>query len=349
MKLNTLEKKKVKNKKVFLRLDLDVPIENFQIADASRLKAASKTIDFLIKNNNKVIAAGHRGRPEVNSKFRIQNSELSLEPVALWFARLFNSPIERASIGGFDGWKITENFHLLENLRFLKGEKENSKKLSKKLAGLADFYVNDAFAVSHRENASLVGITEFLPSCAGLRLEKETEILSNLLKDPKRPLVAVIGGAKIETKLPLVEKMHDLADFVLVGGEIADQTKILLKMQHEKAEKRSVLIVADLTESGKDISQKSAENFVQIIKKAKTIIWNGPMGLVEEGFDSGTKIVAEGIGASKAYSVVGGGDTGFFLKAMEITSKFSFISVGGGAMLEFLSGNKLPAIEVLKK
>lgn len=342
MKLKTPKKTNVKDKKILLRLDLDVPVENFQIVDDTRLKAAGETLIFLNENNSKIFAVGHRGRPNLPLESEEEIAKYSLEPVALWFARFFNSPLEKTKIDGFEGWKIGERFYLLENLRFFKEEMENEEKFAKKLALLGDVFINDAFAVSHRKNASVSAVRKFLPSYAGFRLKKEVEILSEVTKNPKRPLVAIIGGAKIETKLPLVEKMHDLADFVLVGGQIAEETKSLLTIQHEKGGRKSVLLVADVLPNKKDITQKSAENFVQIIKKAKTVIWNGPLGFVEGGFEAGTKAVAEGIINSKAYSITGGGDTGRFLKSLNLYNKFSFVSVGGGAMLEFLSGKDLP-------
>jgi phosphoglycerate kinase len=239
----------------------------------------------------------------------------------------------------------------LENLRFFKEEEENDEGFSQKLASLADVYVNDAFASSHRKHASIVGITRFLPSFAGVRLEKEVTELTKVLENPKRPLGFVIGGAKIETKLPLVERMHKVADFVLVGGEIAENDKILIKVQHEKLTgQKSVVLVADLTEDSKDITQKSAENFVSVLNSCETVVWNGPMGQIEdENFQTGTEILVNGITASKAYTVVGGGDTLGFLKSKNLLDKFSFVSTGGGAMLEFLTGDMLPGLEVLEK
>lgn len=352
MKLKIPQKSDVFGKKVIVRADLDVPLTDQKlIKDDSRLRAVLPTISFLLQSSASIILIGHLGRPNPNLNLKSQNLNLSLLPVVEWFSKELShqpSAISHQRFGEFEGWKLNDNFCVLENLRFYKEEEDNDPEFAKKLANLGEVYINDAFAVSHRAHASLIGIPKHLPHFAGLRLLKEIEVLSKVLEDPLRPLVVIIGGAKIETKLPLVEKMHRIADYILVGGEIAEQDKILLKVQNEKVVSRKpVLLVADLLENGKDITQKSAENFNQIINLAKTIVWNGPMGLIEEGFDNGTKSIAEKIAQTNAYSVVGGGDTGGYLKKLGLEKKISFISTGGGAMLDFLSGEKLPGVEAL--
>jgi len=341
--LKSVKDIEVKGKNVFLRVDLDVPIKNGNIEDTTRLDGWFETFEYLIRQGAVVILAGHLGRP--NGK----DEKLTLLPIANYICQKINSNSEKTTIGKFEGWKLAENVFVLENLRFFKQEEENEIEFSKKLAGLADIYVNDAFASSHREHASIVGITKFIPSFAGFRLLKEVEALSGVLENPKRPLCVIIGGAKIETKLPLVSKMHSFADFVLVGGEIAENTKVLLKIAHEKLSgKKSVLLVADLTLDGKDITLKSAENFIQVCQNAATIVWNGPMGLIEEKeYEKATEILANGIVNVGAYKIVGGGDTIAFLRKQNLIDKFDFISTGGGAMLEFLSGGKLPGLGVL--
>jgi phosphoglycerate kinase len=345
MNLKKVQDVDVKEKTVFLRVDLDVPISNGKIADDSRLNAWLPTLEYLLEKGAKVIIAGHLGRPEG------KDEKFSLKPVAHWICEKQNWTPKGASIGSFEGATLSENVSILENLRFYKEEEENNPDFSQKLADLAQIYVNDAFASSHRAHASIVGITKFLPSFAGLRLIKEVEELSKVLENPKRPLTIIIGGAKIETKLPLVEKMHHFADYILVGGEIAENDKILLKVAHEKVQgQKSALLVADLIENTKDITQKSAENFVQIAQISNTIVWNGPMGFIEEeGYADGTKILAEEISKLTAYKIVGGGDTISYLKKINLLSKFDFASTGGGAMLEFLSGIKLPGLAVLEK
>lgn len=368
MNLRNIEEADVKNKTVFLRADLDVPIENSKITDDSRLKAWLPTLEYLLKNQAEVIIGGHLGRPQKqflisNFQFPKENEEFSLEPVVRWVSkRLSKTPFDTMyhrlvyDTVPIQYFKILPNLFILENLRFFKEEEENpstssGQAFAKKLASLAQVYVNDAFASSHRAHASIVGITEYLPSFAGLRLQREVGELSKVIENPKRPLAIIIGGAKIETKLPLVEKMHHFADFVLVGGEIAENDKILLKVQHEKIEgRKSALLVADLTENKKDITQKSAENFLQICQTANTIVWNGPMGLIEEEENAlGTKILAEALSKLGSHKIVGGGDTVSYLNKINLLSKFNFVSTGGGAMLEFLSGDKLPGLIALQK
>ena len=413
MKLPALEKAKVFGKTVFLRADLDVPLsengrqmtddrtqrtEDRKIEDDTRLVAGLLTIEYLLKHSAKVVIAGHLGRPKGIDK------SLSLQPVAYWLQghldpdlsgersqwdlsslsapRNDKNTVKEIKMGEFQGWQLGDNLFLLENLRFYKGEQDNDSEFTKKLASLADVYVNDAFAVSHRKHASIVGVPKYLPHFVGFRLQKEVEVLSGVLEQPKRPLVVVIGGAKIETKLPLVEKMRDFADYVLVGGKIAKDFTVILKVQHEKVKNRkATLFVADLREDGFDITPKSIDKFLQIVSLAKTVVWNGPVGmirskvnpstssgltlsgaphrLVQGGVEwiksqkskvdteEGTRELTKGIVRSKAYTVVGGGDTVGFLRNLGLLDKFSFVSTGGGAMLEFLSGEKLPGLIAL--
>jgi phosphoglycerate kinase len=390
MKLPALEKANVSGKTVFLRADLDVPLEtqnsklktqNF-IEDDTRLKAGLPTIEYLLKNGAKVIIAGHLGRPEGIDK------SLSLEPVTHWLnchpefilqqaqdgelaesisgsrssgdempksirqaqdpeftEGLVRHDMIKTKLGDFDGWELSDNLFLLENLRFYKGEEDNDWGFAKKLASLADIYINDAFAVCHRAHASIVSVPKYLPHFAGLHLQEEVRVLSGVLENPNRPLVLIIGGAKIETKLPLVEKMRDFADYVLVGGKIVKEITPLLKSNPKATNKKGTLLIAYLNQDGFDITKENVDEFLKIINTAGTIVWNGPVGYVEikEG-TYGSRKLAEGIVKSKAYTIVGGGDTLGFLKHLGLLDKFSFASTGGGAMLEFLSGKKLPGI-----
>ena len=355
--LPDLKNADVRGKKVFLRTDIDVPLsENGQIADDTRLDESLGTLNFLLENGAHVILAGHLGRPQG------RESNLTAQPIAKWYqnklkiksfdiAQDENSKLKMIKIGELDGWRISDKLFLLENLRFNSGEESNDPEFSRQLASLADIYVNDAFASSHRAHASVVGIAKLLPHFAGFMLKKEIDTLSTLMDNPKRPLTVVIGGAKIETKLPVVEKMHQIADYVLVGGLIAEETKALLKVQHEKVkERKSALFVADLNGEETDITSKDAENFLQIINLAKTIVWNGQVGKTEgneKNLEIGSAKLARGIIDAGAYSVVGGGDTIGYLKKIGLLDKFSFVSTGGGAMLEFLSGDKLPGLQAL--
>ncbi len=333
-------------KTVLLRIDTDVDLEGPKILDDTRLTSSIPTLKLLLQKGAEVNIVGHLGRPKG------EDTKLTLEPIAKWFGGKLEGKIEPIAIGRFKAWKITDRVSLIENIRFFKEEEEGDSEFSRELALLGDIYVNDAFAVSHRNHASIVGITKFLPSYAGLHMEKEVEELSKILQNPKRPLAILIGGAKIETKLPLVEKMHHTADYVLVGGEIAEQTGVLIKVQHEKiVGKKSAVFVSEMNDDGKDITPKSAENFCQILGMAATIVWNGPVGLIGKGEETekSTKILAEFIVNTHAYKVVGGGDTLSYLRRLNLLNKFDFVSTGGGAMLEFLSGHKLPGIASLEK
>jgi len=246
-KLQALKEADLEGKKIFLRLDLDVPIENGQIVDDSRLLASMDSLNYILSNWGNVIIAGHLGRPVgVYLKY-------TLEPVARWFAEKLQGTLEKGRIGEFEGWKIKDNFFVLENLRFFEGEEKNDPFFSQKLASLAEIYVNDAFAVSHRAHASIVGVPKILPHYAGLNLEKEIENLGKVLENPTRPLTIIIGGAKIETKLPLVKKMLTFADSVLVGGAIALELKTkMTENPSEFGEIKAKLITAELNSDKKD-------------------------------------------------------------------------------------------------
>lgn len=335
-----------KGKKVLVRIDSDVNLEGNKIVDDTRLKSSLETIKYILEHHGQVILLGHLGRPDGKVV-----SEFTLEPIAKWFAHKFEDHLENIKLGKFPCWKIKDNVFLLENLRFYKGEETNDLEFTKNLATLGDIYVNEAFAVSHRNHASITGVSKFLPSYAGIHLQKEIAELSKILEHPKRPLVVLVGGAKIETKLPMVEKMHHVADYVLVGGKIAKQTKTLIKVQHEKITgQKSVVLVADNVFSGDDITNKDTENFIQIIALGKTIVWNGPMGKMgNPKTEENTLKIARAITGTSAYSVIGGGDSLTLLKQHNLLGKFSFVSTGGGAMLEFLSGKKLPGIKVLEE
>lgn len=336
------------NKTVLLRVDTDIEVQGKKIADDTRLTSSLETINYLTKNGAQVILIGHRGRPD-----GVRKKELSLEPVAAWYADQYKGNIEKTTFGEFSGWNITKQLGLLENIRYFKNEEENDDYLARSLASLGNLFVNEAFAVAHRAHSSTERITHYLPSYAGLHFTMEIEELENAMKNPSRPLAVLIGGAKIETKLPMVEKMHYIADYVLVGGEIASQDKVLLEVQHKKMkDKKSILLVADFTDDHLDITPKSAENFVQVLQAAKTIIWNGPVGLTGKSaiHERGTQRIAQAIAQLKGvHTIVGGGDTLVYLREEGLLNKFSFVSTGGGAMLEVLAGKLLPGVKPLLK
>lgn len=336
----------LQGKTILLRADVDVEIEHAmpagrqgKVTDDTRLMSSLQTINYIIQHGGKIVIIGHLGRPNGGD-----NSRFSLLSVAKWFAKEHH--VQETKLGDFPGFIINDNVTLLENIRFFKEEEENDHEFTKKLAALGNIYVNESFATSHRCHASMCGLAKLLPSYAGLHLEKEVETLTKIMKDPKRPLVVLIGGAKLETKLPMVERMHHIADYVLVGGKIAGENKVLIKVQHEKISgKKSVVLVADNTPDGTDITEKDTENFIQILNLAETIVWNGPVGKMgDKKTEKNSLKIAHAISNSKAYSVVGGGDTLTLLKENNLLDKFDFVSTGGGAMLEFLAGKKLPGI-----
>jgi phosphoglycerate kinase len=343
--LKNVKDAQVQNKTVLLRVDMDVPIENSLVKDDSRLNAWLPTLQFLLENDAKIIIVGHLGRPEG------EDNNLTLLPIVKWLGQKLQiqNPNTTIKIGEFDGWQLSDNISILENIRFYQEEEKNDPQFAQKLSSLARIFVNDAFATAHRAHASTEGVTHFLPSFAGLRVLEEVKVLSEILENPKRPLCVIIGGAKIETKLPLVKKMCQFADHVLVGGEIAENSTILSEIDKEKAPGCS-LLVADLNEIKTDITPESLQKFIQAAGNCQTIVWNGPMGLIPnpDNPNQSTFYLAKMLSESNAYKVVGGGDTVGFLKEHNLLDKFSFVSTGGGAMLEFLSGEKLPGLVALE-
>jgi phosphoglycerate kinase len=330
----------VSAKRVFLRADLDVPLPNSndQTPDSNtevstRLTNIKPTIEYLLGRGAKqVIIAGHVGRPKG------PDPKLSTRHLIGQLRKILSRDVE--FLESFESVQMSQVL-LFENLRFWAGEVENDFEFAKDLARLVDVYVNDAFGNSHRNHASMVALPSMLPHAAGLHLQKEIDELTRILVNPDRPLVAIVGGAKIETKIPVISNLSKIAQTVLVGGELPIEIN---KTGQKFAEN---VIVATLMENQKDISSESQSRFVEIINGAKTVIWNGPMGLFEEGHVDGTLAVARAIAESGAYSVIGGGDSTQFLGKEGLLSNFSFVSAGGGAMLEFLSGKKLPGLEAL--
>ncbi len=336
LNLPSIESAEVDGKRVFVRCDFDIPLGDGKVTDDTRLLPSISTIEYLIENNATVVAAGHLGRPVG------EDLELSLEPVAKWFAYQFGSEIKPTEVGGFKGWEIVEDFIILENLRFSLGEIGKDPEFAMSLADLADVYVNEAFGCSHRKHSSMYGLPQILPHYAGFHLQKEVKILSNILDNPKRPLTIVIGGAKIETKLPLVTKMDGFADHILIGGAIASEYHALGN------EHSAQIFVADSNAEKTDITPQSLEKFKEVIRRSGMVVWNGPMGLIEEGHEESSLELARIIAESYAYKIVGGGDTISFLGKHKLLDKFDFASVGGGAMLKFLAGEELPGLIVLQ-
>lgn len=346
-----------------LRLD-------FNTDDDWRMRAVLPTIKFLLKRSLKLVILSHRGRPEGFDK------KFSLKKDAFRISRLLGKKVNFISRFDFNGIQRevkkspAGSVFILENLRFLAGEEENDAQLAKKLASLADFYVNDAFAVSHRANASVVAITKFLPSYAGLELEREIKFLSGVTKKPARPVVLVLGGGKAADKLGVIRYFKNKADSILLGGAAAntilrlqgadmgrsllDKDKRDLKNLREVLRYKNAVLPVDLRwhkGAALDIGKRTVEIFSKKLSRARTIIWSGPMGYFEKrGFGVGNLAVARAIARNrKAFTLAGGGETVAFLKKHKLDKKFGFISTGGGAMLEFLAGRKLPGIEALER
>jgi len=360
-------------KKVFLRVDFNVPLdENLNIRDDTRIKAALPTIKYIIDKGGIPIIASHLGRP----KGKI-DAKLSLEPVAHRLEMLLNSKVQFAHdcIGEevtkmVDGLKPGDVL-LLENLRFHIEEKNNDANFARELASLADLYVNDAFGAAHRAHASVAGIAQNFDSPAGgFLIEKELQYLDSALKDPKRPLLAIIGGAKVSTKIGVIKNLANTVDNLVIGGGMCFTFykakgyaigKSFLPVDilvASKAEAGSATENVEATaipqdKMGVDIGAKSVADIIDFIKEAKTIVWNGPMGIFEiDGFARGTEFVAKAVATATkagAVSIVGGGDTISALKKFNLVDAVSHASTGGGASLEYLEGKELPGIKVLKE
>ncbi|PIN76247.1 phosphoglycerate kinase [Candidatus Woesearchaeota archaeon CG10_big_fil_rev_8_21_14_0_10_37_12] len=372
----------VQDKRVLLRADLDIPIENGTIVDDTRIKAALETIKYLLKRKAKVIIAGHLGRPDGKI-----NEDLRMLPVAARLSRLLKKPVnyQLDCIGNFIEQASRElnngQIMLLENIRFHKEEEQNSKAFAKKLASLADIYVNDAFATSHRKHASIDAITYYLKGYAGLQFEKEVKTIKSILKKPKNPYIAIIGGVKITTKIGAIKTLLKKVDAILLGGamifafykalgkeigtSICDKDNATLAKTLLKLGKKKIILPTDImintgktvsvynipkNASGLDIGPETQQTYSEIIKKAKTIIWNGPMGKFEyKKFEKGTKTIAQAIAKSKATSLVGGGNTEEAVKKFGLTNKYNHVSTGGGAMLELIEKEMLAGIKALER
>ncbi len=379
----------LKNKKVLLRVDFNVPFdEKGIIEDDFRIRKSLKTIKYLIQEKAKVILISHRGKPNGREE------KYTLKPIKKRLEELLKKDVK--FISDCLGKKVEEEISkmsggdiiLLENLRFYKGEEENNQEFAKFLAELGDFYVNDAFSVCHRSHASIVSLPKYLPSATGLLLENEIKSLERIKENPNRPLVAIIGGAKISSKIKFIEYFLREANSLLVGGKVAN---IILKARGDYqggdwTKEKSIEEIGDINLSSEnlylpidavvssndkregeikelplskikkgefifDIGPETIKNFSKIINSAKTIIWAGPLGFFENKlFEKGTKSIAKAIvGNKSAFKVVGGGDTSFAVSKLGFSNGFDHISTGGGAMLAFFGEKELPGIKALEK
>ncbi len=369
----------IANKNLVVRVDMNVPMEDGHILDATRIEACIPTINYALKNNAKILLISHLGRPAEGSF----EEKFSLKPVAKHLSNIINktckliSSLESDEI--FDG---ESNVQLLENIRFFKGEKENCKDLGNKLASLGDIYVFDAFGTAHREQASTHSAIKSAPiACAGLLLEKENEFLFQALNKYEKPYIAVIGGAKVSTKLGLIKHISGVADHIIVGGGIANTflkasgfnvgksliEDSMIDVAKEILKQGKIVlpttVITSKTFKGDDIRETSinevtdeemildlylTDKTTALIDKARTILWNGPMGVFENSFFSkGTKELSEAIANSKAFSLAGGGETLSAINKYIKSDDVSYCSTGGGAFLEFMEGKILPSIDIL--
>lgn len=322
----------VSGKTVIVRCDFDVAVSSGKITEDIRIRKSAETLKYLLGKGARLFLIAHLGRPEN------KDPNLSLKLVIPLLRELLGRDIVFQETLADE--KIGEVV-MLENLRYWPEEEANSETFAKALANFGDLYIFECFSVAHRLHASVDKLPKLLPCYAGLELFKEVGEMEKIFKSPQRPLVALIGGAKIETKLPAIINIAKVADKVLVGGK--------LMFEVDKQNLPSNVEVASDSVDHKDIGPTSLANFKKEIAGAKMIVWNGPVGMFEdEKYQSGTREVARAIAASNGYSIVGGGDTLSALDKEDLLDKVDFVSVGGGAMLEFLSGRRLPALEALE-
>ncbi|MCW9715414.1 phosphoglycerate kinase [Avibacterium gallinarum] len=372
-------------KRVFIRADLNVPVKDGKVTSDARIQATIPTLKLALEKGAKVMVTSHLGRP-TEGEFKPEDS---LQPVVDYLKDAgFNVRLARDYL---DGVEVNDGeIVVLENVRINKGEKKNDPELGKKYAALCDVFVMDAFGTAHRAQASTYGVAEFAPiACAGPLLAAELDALGKALKEPQRPMLAIVGGSKVSTKLTVLDSLSKVADQLIVGGGIANtfiaaEGKDVGKSLYEAdlipeaqrlAKATQIPVPTDVRvglefsetapaieksvddikadESIFDIGEKSAEELAKIIRSAKTILWNGPVGVFEfPNFRNGTKVVADAIVEATqngAFSIAGGGDTLAAIDLFGIKDKISYISTGGGAFLEFVEGKVLPAVEILEK
>ncbi|MCX8730732.1 phosphoglycerate kinase [Gilliamella sp. B2969] len=372
----------LKGKRLFIRSDLNVPVKNGKVTSDARIKASLPTIEEAIKKGAKVMVTSHIGRP-IEGEY---NPEFSLQPVVDYLKEHVSFPV-RLVKDYLNGVDVKEGeLVVLENVRFNVGEGKDDEALSKKYAALCDIYVMDAFGTAHRAQASTHGVGKFAPvACAGPLLAAELDALGKALDNPARPMVAIVAGSKVSTKLTVLDSLSKIADQIIVGGGIANTfiaaegynvgkslyeadlipeakklmanchipvpTDVRVATEFSETATATEKSVKDVKENEQilDLGDKSAEALADIIKKAKTILWNGPVGVFEfPNFRRGTEIVAKAIADSAGFSIAGGGDTLAAIDLFGIEDKISYISTGGGAFLEFVEGKKLPAVAMLE-
>lgn len=372
----------LQGKRVLIREDLNVPIKNGIITSDARILAAIPTIEYALKAGARVILMSHLGRP-IEGNF---NEQYSIKPIARYIKEMLKVDITVTSDREEKIFNCDSDIIFLENVRFNEGEKTNSQSLSKSYASLCDIFVMDAFGAAHRSQASTYGVAKYAPiSCAGPLLVRELNVLDKILKQPARPMVAIVGGSKVSSKLAVLKKLADKVDQLIVGGGIANTFLAakglpigsslfehnLIAEAKEIMLKTEILLPTDVivgkefcestiatVKSVNEISSKdmifdfgpvSAKKLANILVSSGTILWNGPIGVFEfDQFQGGTKTIAEAIAHSNSYTVAGGGDTLAAIDKFGIIDKISYISTGGGAFLEYVEGKTLPAVEILQ-
>jgi len=350
LNMQWIENLSLKDKRVLVRADFNVPLkENGEIADDFRIIVTLPTLQHILSQGASLVVMSHLGDPEGK---RIER--LNMDKVAEKLGEHLKVQVAKANdCIGQEVMKLTKGLGagevlLLENLRFKKEEEENDENFAKELAKLGDFYINDAFGVLHREHASVVGVPKFLPSFGGLLLKKEIEGLQHLLKDPARPMIAVVGGRKIESKLPLIGSIAELADEVLLGNLLANEiTRQNISFKY----KEKVVFPKDgVPGEGKeyDIGPKTRKLYQEKVRGARTVFWVGPLGRYEDKeYAEGSKVVAEAIVEDTSYAVAGGGNLLDFLGRYNLRDKFDHFSTGGSSMLAFLASEELPGLKAL--
>ena len=390
MNKKTIRDVDVRGKRVFVRVDFNVPLDDGQITDDRRIREALPTIVKLRRQGARVILASHLGRPDGKVM-----TGLRLDPVAVRLSELLGAPVRKLPdcVGPEVARAVAEmrdgDVVLLENLRFHPEEEANDEQFARALASVADVYVNDAFGTAHRAHASTVGITRFLPAVAGLLMEKELVYLSRILEDPRRPFVAILGGKKVSDKIGVIRNLLTRADMLLIGGAMSytflrakglrvgaslceeDKLELARSLMDDAAGRRiafrlpdDVMVADRFAEDaahrvvaaaaipqgwmGMDIGPQTAAAYADVIARAGTVMWNGPMGVFEfPAFAAGTRAVAEAMAGSKAVTIVGGGDSAAAVQQMGLADRMTHISTGGGASLEFLEGKELPGVAAL--
>ena len=346
MEIKKIQEADLENKRVLLMVDFNVAVDKGKVKEKFKIEAAKETLEYLLEKKCKVALVSHFGRPvgKINLDFSLKQIENDVENI-LGKKVFFIDNCISEEIGSELEVLGKNEVMLLENVRFYPGEEKNDADFAQKLSANFEIFINDAFSVSHRDQASVTGITKFLPSFAGLRLQKEIEEMEKIKNNFEKPAVAIIGGAKIETKLPVIKFFEEKYGNVLVGGKIANEA-LDQKIEFNK----KVIFPFDFIDDRLDIGPKTLKQFEEIIKSAKTIVWNGPTGkFEEEKYAVSTNEILKAILESQAYVVVGGGETIEILEKNDVLNKISFVSTGGGAMLDYLSGNKMPGIEALKE